>query len=65
MPKNTPKKNRFCHDTFFATGLPKKTFYDLNSGFYVTFYGLSESGRDFNRGEALIAVIANQKFRKK
>ena len=56
------KKTSFFHKTFFTTGPQKNPFLDLNSEFYVTFYGLLESGRDFDRGEALIAVIAKQKF---
>ena len=58
------KKTSFFRNTFFTTGLQTNPFLDLNSGFCVTFYGLLESGRDFDRGEALIAVIANQIFSK-
>ena len=37
----------------------------MNSGIYITFYIEQESWRDSGPGEALIAVIANQKFWKK
>ena len=52
------KKRRFFIRLFLPQGPQKNPFLDLNRGFYVTFYGLLESGRDFDRGEALIAVIA-------
>ena len=42
----------------------KNDFKDLNSGIYVTFYIEQESWRDFDPGEAMIAVIANHIFPK-
>ena len=56
------KSTSFYHNTFFTMEPQKNDFKDLNNGFYVTFYGLFESRRDFDQGEALIAVIANQEL---
>ena len=56
------KKTSFCHKSFSTTEPQKNDFKDLNSGIYVTFYIEQESGRDFDPGEALIAIIANQTF---
>ena len=60
--QNTHQKTSFYHKTFFTTEAQKNDFEDLNSGIYITFYREQESWRDFDPGEALIAVIANQIF---
>lgn len=61
--KTAPTKNNYLITRLFSPRGPRrKPFWDLNSGFCVTCYGLLESGRDFDRGEALIAVIADHKF---
>ena len=58
----TSKKQFFLIRLVFTTEPYKNDFKDLNSGTCITFYIEQESWRDSGPGEALIAVIANQKF---